>query len=306
MLAALALLLATAPPAPGLEVHFEVKLLVRDQVWGRRVEIDQWSAGRLRLAPSPGADDSTQVYRIVEVLEDPWTFRWYPVRDEAKLGAAIHLERATGKPYDTLASRLEPLAREKYALWWDADEASPGPPWSAESGRFWAARHALEQAEKDALPDHPTYPFHVLGPLADRFEVTLRAGVVERVVERMTAPWLADGWAQSLGGAKVEGYGYWDRQRPGWEPRTYETFVAALGLLGADADLDAGAQALLRAMQPRARMARPQQREGRRTRAWRGDGAGVRELQLLIDSPEDGTFKLWVRVGYRVAAPRTP
>ena len=306
MLATLPLLFAMAIPAQGLEVHFEVKLLVRDRVWGRRVEVDQWSGGRLLLSGSPAAEDGRSVFRIARVLEDPWTFRWYPTRDEVKLGAAVHRVTAAGSPYDTLASLLEPLAREKYALWWDADEPVPGPPWASEGGRFWAERHATEENGKDPLPEHSTYPFHVLGPLEDRFEVTLRDGAFERVSQRMTQPWLPDGWARSLAGEPVEGYGYWNPKRPHWEPRTYETFTEALRLLApGDSDMDERVKRLLRAMQPRIRGLGRLQREGLRTRTWRDEGDG-RELQLLVDAPGDERFKLWVRVGYRASPPRTP
>ena len=39
----------TAPPVTDIELFFEVKLLLRERFWGRRVEVDQWTGGRLRM-----------------------------------------------------------------------------------------------------------------------------------------------------------------------------------------------------------------------------------------------------------------
>ncbi len=304
-------LAATAEPPPDtavaaveLEVYFEAKLLVRRRAWGRRWEVDQWNGGRVRMRGEP--DGAATVYRISEVLEAPWTFRWYPSRDEVKLGAAVWVEKPSGDPYGSLAPRLEPLAREKHALWWDADPAAAGPEWAAQSGRFWARRHRREQAEKDALPEHPTYPFHVLGPIDDRFGFTVRDGAVGDVVETMTQPWLRDGWDAALSGEDVLGYGFWDSERPRWEPRTYETFAAALGLLRETDSEEAlqGAWSVITAMQPWAgrfggdRLVQPRQ--------WRNRGAGTDEVQLLLTDGGDETFKFWVRVGYREAPRRKP
>jgi hypothetical protein len=203
---------------------------------------------------------------------------------------------------------------------------APGPPWSEETGSFWARRHAAELDEKDPLPEQSTYPFHVLGSLRDRFGFTLHDGVVERVEERVTRPWLADGWTRALAGERVQGYGYWDSRRPRWEPRTYETFAAALELLGpSSADAVAVLADVLATMQPRAaRICRGWQgsdetpsvrrfagrtllavedgrvsgRKDLRYRMWRSTGDHSDELQILVDDRGDDTFKFWVRVGY--------
>jgi hypothetical protein len=315
LMLSLAVLLAggVAPaPDPGvlsdeLEVFFEVKLLVRQRVWGRQVQVDQWSSGRVRMK-AVAATDGAVVYRISEVLESPWTFRWYPLKDEVKLGAAIWVEHPAGDPYGSLAPGLETQARAKFALWWDADPAIPGPTWSAESGRFWARRHAQELVRKDALPEHPTYPFHVLGPLDDRFGFTLRGGAVDAVVENMSGPWLPDGWSAALAGETVEGYGFWERKRPRWEPRTYETFAAALALLGSpgsdSTDSLDGLMRVLTAMQPVA--ARLDERGLGEYREWRNRGTGADEIQILVMDDDLDAFKAWVRVGYRAVPQQTP
>jgi hypothetical protein len=302
----LILLLAVAPP-PEIEVYFEIKLLVRERVWGRHVQVDQWSGGRVRMT-GESAPDGASVYRISEILESPWTFRWYPLKDEVKLGAAIWVEHPEGHPYGALAPQLEGSARSKFELWWDADPAVPGPSWSDESGRFWARRHGDELDRKDPLPEHPTYPFHVLGALDDRFGFTLRDGAVESIVERMSGPWLPDGWSRARDGVAVEGYGFWEHKRPRWEPRTYETFAAALALLGPSgsdsADPADGLMGVVSAMQPSAK--RLGGIELRDPRQWRNRGAGSDELQILVQGLDPDTFKVWVRVGYRAAPPRTP
>jgi len=296
-----------------VEVYFEVKLLVRERVWGRSIQVDQWTGGRVSMRGSRGAEETVD-FNMTAVVESPWTFRWYPTKNEAKLGAAVHVERVEGDPYGALAPRLEALARSKYSAWWDADPAAPGPPWSAETGKFWARRHAREEDEKDPLPEHSTYPFHVLGSLRERFGFTLRNGTVEQVVERVTQPWLTDGWTRARAGEAVEGYGFWDVRRPRWEPRTYEAFAAALNLLGpSSADPVVALADLLATMQPRAaRLCRGWRGDGidrvigrpdLRYRTWRAAGDDSDELQILVDDTGAEAFKLWVRVGYR-AAPR--
>ena len=74
---------AKPPPPPVLEAFFEVKLLVRERGAGLGAELDQWAGGSVRLEGTTHEDGSI-VYRIVEVLDDPWTFRWYPAKDEIK------------------------------------------------------------------------------------------------------------------------------------------------------------------------------------------------------------------------------
>ena len=106
----------TALAVQDIEVFFEVKLLVRERFWGHRVEVDQWTGGRLRMRGTPLPDGSTR-YDIVGVLESPWTFRWYPTEDEAKLGAAVHVKRPVGDAYGTLAPELERLARTPDHTW---------------------------------------------------------------------------------------------------------------------------------------------------------------------------------------------
>lgn len=303
----LAVAAATPPDPPTLDVFFEVKLLVRERAWGRAVQVDQWSGGRVRLAGTT-LPDGAVVYRIAEILETPWTFRWYPGKDEVKLGAAIWVEHPEGHAYGSLAPLLEPWARAKFETWWDADPAVPGPPWSAESGRFWTRRHEKELGAKDPLPEHPTYPFHVLGPLGDRFGFTLRDGAVEAVVEDMSTPWLPNGWSDALDGRAVAGYGFWERKRPRWEPRTYETFAAALALLGPpesdSRDPVAGLMHVVTAMQPLAE--RLDEGAIRNHRSWRNHGAGSDEVQILIRGDDPDAFKAWVRVGYRGAPQQTP
>ncbi len=337
---------ATVPVSPDtalavqdIELFFEVKLLLRERFWGRRVEVDQWTGGRLRMRGVSSPDGSKR-YDIAAVLESPWTFRWYPTKDEAKLGAAVHVERPLGDAYGTLAPELERLAGSKHALWWDADPSSPGPPWSADNGRFWSRRHAKERDEKDPLAEHPTYPFHVLGPLEGRFAFSVRDGAVSQVVERVTRPWLKDGWQRACEGETVDGYGFWESKRPRWEPRTYETLAAVLWLLGPaperanDSWGDPVAQLaeVLATMQPRAaRVSRGwtasgehhrvrvengktlieneggvTRRDDLRFRLWRSRAAGFDELQILLDDRGAEAFKLWVRVGYRPAAAVKP
>jgi len=330
---------ASAAPAPAvqdIEVFFEVKLLVRERFWGRRVEVDQWSGGRLRMRGT-SLPDGAKRYDIVGVEESPWTFRWYPTKDETKLGAAIHVERPVGDAYGALAPELEPLARSKHALWWDADPSSPGPAWSADNGRFWSRRHAKEHDEKDPLAEYPTYPFHVLGPLEGRFAFSVRDGAISQILEHVTQPWLPDGWQRARDGEKVDGYGFWNSKRPRWEPRTYETLAAALRLLGPApagpgdspwGDPVAQLAEILATMQPRAarvsrgwtasgEQSRVRVEDGRtlieiegdvarrddlRFRLWRRRADGSDELQILLDDRGTEALKLWVRVGYRPAS----
>ncbi|NIM62427.1 MAG: hypothetical protein GTO30_12505, partial [Acidobacteria bacterium] len=290
--------------ADEIELFYEVKLLVRQSAWGRSVQLDQWTGGRVRMTGSPARDGAT-AYTLTEVLESPWTFRWYPTKDEVKLGAAVWVERPAGHPYDAVAPELEALARDKYALWWDADSPVAGPLWSEQSGRFWSRVHAGETDDKDALPADPTYGFHVLGPLDGRFGFKLRDGVVVEVGEWMSTPWLPDGWARALDGEPVTGYGYWERKRPHWEPRTYETFAAALTLLG-PAGAEEGVRGVMRvlaAMQPLAE--RIKTKKLPRPLYWREQGELADEVQILLRN-EDESFKAWVRVGYRANPRRTP
>jgi len=331
----------TAPAVQDIELFFEVKLLVRERFWGRRVEVDQWTGGRLRMR-GKSLPDGSKRYDLASVVESPWTFRWYPTEDEAKLGAAVHVERPAGDAYGALAPELERLARSKHALWWDADPSSPGPRWSADNGRFWSRRHAKECDEKHPLAKHPTYPFHVLGPLEGRFAFSVRDGAVSQIVEHLTRPWLTDGWRRARDGETVIGYGFWKSKRPRWEPRTYETLAAVLQLLG---PAPAGASAspygdpvaqlakILATMQPRAaRVSRgwtasgeqPRgyvkdgqtlieiegsvaRRDDLRFRLWRRRADGSDELQILLDDRGAEALKLWVRVGYRpVSGPGRP
>lgn len=317
-----------AGPPADVELYFEAKLLVRQRSWGRRIEVDQWAGGRLAMRAEKATDGAVRL-ELVEVVESPWTFRWYPTRDEAKLGAAIHVAQPSGDPYSSLAPILEPMARRKYDLWWDSDPASPGPSWSAETGGFWKQRHRKELDAKDPLPEHPTYPFHLLGPLPGRLGFTLRDGEVIGVRERLTSTWLSDGWARSCDGDPVQGYGYWEAQRPGWEPRTYETLVAALGLLasheeGRTVDPVETLAGVLAALQPRAaRVVRGWRAEDAAMKAagetangvieargsvarrnldfrwWRMAGEDTYEVQILVDDRGAEALKFWVRVGYR-------
>ena len=43
--------------------------------------------------------------------------------------------------------------------------------------------------------------------------------VVSQVVERISRPWLKDGWQRAREGETVAGYGFWESKRPRWEPR---------------------------------------------------------------------------------------
>ena len=147
----------------------------------------------------------------------------------------------------------------------------------------------------------------MLGPLDGRFGFTLRDGAVVAIVEGMSNPWLQDGWSRSLAGEEVAGYGFWGDKRPTWEPRTYETFAAALALLGPrPADDHVRLAAVLTAMQPIARRLGLQRREDLRYRSWRDTREGADEFQILVDCPADGRLKAWVRVGYRAVPRRTP
>lgn len=222
----------------AVEVHFELKLLLRQRRWIGRLALDQWAAGRL-LGTWSSAGGGARRFSLVRPLEDPWTFRWYPTKHEVKLGAAVWVDRARGDVYDTLARRLEPRAREAYAGWWDADRVRdtglPQPDWAGLARRFWARRHRTEVQEKDPLHADPTYPFYVLGPAQGRLTFTVEPGGRLRpdsVVETMTEPWLPHGWEESLAGRTRSGYGFWETERPRWEPRTYEALASALALLG--------------------------------------------------------------------------
>ena len=223
--------------AEEVELHFEMKLLLRDRVMFRRVAVDQWAGGVLRMARRPAGGGSSR-YTLSAVIEDPWTFRWYPTKDEAKLGAAVAVEQPTGHPYGSLEPLLLPLAREKHRLWWADDRveatAARSPPWSDDADSFWAERHRAEEQEKDPLHPDAVYPFHVLGDVAGRVVFAVRpdgAVDLESIRETACRPWLERGWQEWIAGRGRAGYGYWEERRPDWEPRTYETLAAALRLL---------------------------------------------------------------------------
>jgi len=281
------------------QLEFESKLLIRERSWGRRIEVDQWAGGSLLMErrPQPGGES----YLLREVLESPWTLRWYPTKDELKLGTALHVERPKADPYGTLAPLAEPIAVAKRALWWDGDPAVPGSPWSTETGHFWATRHRLEAASAPPLAQPPTYPFHILGPLAGRFEVRFSAD--ETIVrQRLTKPWLADGWRRWVDGEQPIGYGYWGQDRPHWEPRLYESIALAHRLFDCTTEeqFRAALAALVEKMQPRAegRAARWLSDDRLRLRVWR-PSEDRRELQVMLDDRGDERRKLFVRIAYR-------
>jgi hypothetical protein len=247
-------LLVAAAAAPAaisreseVELYYELKLLYRKSGWlGTRI-VDQWAGGRLLARAMPtgceGESGSARTcgvrLELVRPLEDPWTFRWYDYRDEIKLGAAVWVPRPHGDPYWVLAEDLTPAARARYRSWWDADRvertAAARPEWHARTERFWAAAHQNERSYKDPLHEYPVYPFHVLGDAAGRLALEVQAdgAVVEAsIVERMSGPWLRRGWSDWQAGERRSGYGFWEeRERPGWEPRTYQAFAAALRML---------------------------------------------------------------------------
>ncbi len=230
------------------EVHFELKLLGRHSVWGRRVALDMWAGGRLLMRAAPASASSVR-YELLRPLEDPWVFRWYDAKDEVKLGAAVSVPEPRGHPYGALREVLEPLARDRYAEWWDADRVEPTAPrqpaWSARADRFWAERHRGEGRIRDPLHRDPVYPFHVLGDPTGRFVFETRpdgAVITAAIRDRMSEPWLPGGWSDWLTGKRREGYGYWETgPRPPWEPATYPALAAALRLLGWSCLGDGGA-----------------------------------------------------------------
>jgi hypothetical protein len=228
-------------PTSRRELYFEFKLLFRGAGLGRSAGVDQWAGGRLlmELRRAAGADDEPSwSLELIGPLEDPWTFRWYPGRDEAKLGAAVSVVEPQGDPYHSLARLLEPQVRERYRLWWRDDSvgatAPHAPSWRARTDSFWSDQHRSEEQEKDPLPADAVYPFYVLGDPRGRFGARVEANgrlVGDSIHDRMSRPWLPQGWHESLSGRPVEGYGYWERKRPRWEPATYQALAAALRLL---------------------------------------------------------------------------
>jgi hypothetical protein len=228
---------ATAGPTPApsanYELFFELKLLVRDRRLGQRVELDQWAGGRLLMR-----DDGSGRFRLLHPIEDPWVFRWYPTRDEAKLGAAVAVAEPIGDPYGALAPGLITLAERRHREWWVddrvVDETGALPNWRDRPEAFWAEIHRRERDSPPPLHDEPVYPFYILGDPGGRvgFSVDLLGRVLpDSIHEAMTDPWLPRGWEDWKEGDRNAGYGYWERARPDWEPRTYPALVAALHLL---------------------------------------------------------------------------
>lgn len=228
-------------PPPAHEtaaiLHLEIKLYVRSAGLLRRAAIDQWAGARLLMQSRK--DGSVSVHSLTHPLQDPWTLRWYAALDEVKLGAAVNVVEPHGDPYGSLAGPLTTIANTKYAEWWDGDDlvaptVNGSPDWIAEAQRFWQQLHRREESAKDELPEHPVYPFHVLGDPLGRFEFRVDAsGRVPRntISDRMSEPWLSNGWNDWLRGDRRPGYGFWESRQPNWEPRTYPAVAAALGLL---------------------------------------------------------------------------
>ncbi|MCP3981924.1 MAG: hypothetical protein GY716_21690 [bacterium] len=234
-LAALSVVAETPPVAAEgaerTELYFELKLQLR----AGRAKLDQWAGGRLLLQRTRAG--GVDRMRLIRPLEDPWTLRWYPTKDEVKLGAAVWVDAPSGHPYGALAERLTAQAERRYRQWSGGERvertAPVEPRWRERTDRFWAARHRNERL--DPLHEDPVYPFHVLGDPSGRLafaverDGSLRHGSVS---ETMTRPWLASGWSRWIAGERSAGYGFWEGERPDWEPRTYETLAAALETLG--------------------------------------------------------------------------
>lgn len=229
---------AATTPALPVELYFELKLLLRERRGPLRVEVDAWAGGRLALQARelPGG----RAFELQSVIEHPWVFRWYPTRREAKLGVAIAVPSPAADPYASLAVLVEAQAHERWRRFWlddRVDAAAPrSPPWAVRADGFWTARHVAARERRDALPEAPVYPFHVLGPLPGRlrFRTDARGAVVRgSIEEQVSSPWLAnEGWSAARRGATVVGYGYWaPTARPQWEPRTYQALAAAVALL---------------------------------------------------------------------------
>jgi hypothetical protein len=183
-------------------------------------------------------DDGSGRFRLLRPLEDPWVFRWYPTTDEAKLGAAVAVAEPIGDPYGALVPDLIPLAKRRHREWWVddrvADETGALPDWRGRTDAFWAETHRRERDVPPALHDEPVYPFYVLGEPSGRVDFSIdELGRLSpgSIHEAMTQPWLPRGWEDWKEGRHNAGYGYWDRVRPEWEPRTYPALVAALRLL---------------------------------------------------------------------------
>ena len=191
--------------------------------------MDQWAGARLRLIGRTAPGGSTR-YLLEHPLEDPWVFRWYPLRDGTKLGASLSVAHPEGDPYASLRTRLEPAFHKRRQAWWQGqDRSPPNSPWS-HTAAFWSACRD-PATPPPPTPRDPTYPFHVLGETRGRLgwrtdpDGVIVSGTPQ---QQMTEPWMANGWTRAAAGEAVVGYGFWQARRPDWRPNVYPAIVAAL------------------------------------------------------------------------------
>lgn len=234
LLAVLLLALSAPSGAAEVELEFEWKLRYRPRFSFLPGAVDQWAGARLAL----DREGSTLALRAP--LEHPWVLRWYPGKDELKLGTTVTVavDETAGHPYAALAPEAARRAAARERAWRDDP--------------FF--RDCRERAgETPRLSPDPVYPFWALGDPAGRLAFRLLpGGEAVDVRERLSEPWLPDGWAAARRGEAREGTGYWEAERPDWEPRLYPAIAAALGALGERVPLAAVA-AVAETLNPRAR-----------------------------------------------------
>lgn len=115
LLAVLLLALSAPSGAAEVELEFEWKLRYRPRFSFLPGAVDQWAGARLAL----DREGSTLALRAP--LEHPWVLRWYPGKDELKLGTTVTVavDETAGHPYAALAPEAARRAAARERAWRD-------------------------------------------------------------------------------------------------------------------------------------------------------------------------------------------
>ena len=274
----------TSAFASDYEVWYRLSARVRSV----RADADLEAGGRLAMAAEPATGDGLAL-SLREVRESPWKLFWVdplgPLGEEVKVGSVITLPDASWEALESQRSAARAEARRRHVEW-------------------------LEHADRPRDLDG-SFAFVVIGHPRDRFTVEIGGdGPVESISNAMTARWLPGPFDQFVGSwgttpraaQSLQGYWFWndgDTAPPGFEPRTYRGFRAALELLplpltaAAEAKSDfvdwpeeeASAIGVLRTLAPQATFPEPNTRGSTRHLRLRSSGTANGGLRLEV-SPQ--------------------